>query len=190
MFKMKKMYFIGLLFLTLSCKNATDKLAGLTKSNDPIDIMFNDLMQPEAGGMFRGLDFDMDIVTVEKVELARKTSTKNNSEKEGELFITTDLGKEVLDFADLKYNFDDKGLYVLSAEGYITTEEKSKAFYKKLSDYYTTKHGAGKLAADGYMDFEGKTDKMSYQVSLKEINYPPTETEKGSYGFSIIYSIL
>ncbi|MCD8528791.1 MAG: hypothetical protein LRY27_02175 [Chitinophagales bacterium] len=82
-------------------------------------VEFNDLMEISAEGVFRGASFDMPKDEVLKLEAARtKTVDIFEDESETELIITTDMGPEAADFADVTYSFDNKGLYKIDVETY------------------------------------------------------------------------
>lgn len=170
--------------------NTTTKVVENTEPKSRFEIMYDDFMLLETGKMFRGVDFNMTMSEVRKIERARPTARENSSEKMDELFFEVDLSKEILDFADVKYSFAADGLYFISAEAYFTNEKKSEAFYKQLKAHYTSKYGEGELADDGYLEFNYTEDKKNVLLAIKDINYPPTATDPGSYGFFLVYSLL
>lgn len=157
---------------------------------DPFLILYNDLMLPGSGKLFRGVDFDMSRSEIKKIELARVSCVETDSEKDNQLIITTDMGSETLDFADIKYTFDEKGMYYIEVETYAITKEKSSYVYNKIKDFYTSSLGEGTLAEDDYLEFSSSNKRYKYQVAIKEINLEATETDDATYGMFILISML
>lgn len=185
-------------FLSISLASCTDTQSNsstVAEKNtaevtaDPFLEMYTDLMIPGSGLLFRGVDFDMSRTEVRKVEMNRSECSETDSEKENQLIITTDLGPETLDFADVKYTFDEKGLYFIEVETYAITEAKSNYLYNKVKDYYTASLGEGDFAEDGYLEFKGSNKNYSYQVAIKKIDLAATETEEASYGMFLLFSM-
>ncbi len=186
-------------FALYSC-NTSESKAGINTQpktstteeivKDPFLILYNDLMLPGSGKLFRGVDFDMSRSDIKKIELARTACTETDSEKENQLIITTDMGSETLDFADIKYTFDEKGMYYIEVETYAITSEKSSYVYNKIKDYYSSSLGEGTLAEDGYLEFSSSNKNYKYQVAIKEINLDATETEEATYGMYLLISML
>ena len=108
---------------------------------------YNDLMLPSTSGVFRGISFDMSKDEVLDIETARSTVDIYQDETEDEVIVTTDMGKEILDFGDITYKFDEQGLYGIKVETYA-------------------------IAEDGYYEFTA-TDKVSgndYSIDIKNID--------------------
>lgn len=158
-------------------------------SSDPYIDMFSDFMKFNPEYIFREVNFDMSEDEVRKTERSYKTSSENSSEKENELFFEVDLSSDLLDFADIRYSFDEKGLYFINVESYITTEEKSKSMNHNLETYLTNSYGKADIAEDGFQEFAATHKGLKVQIAYKEVNLPPTATEKGSYGFYLFYSL-
>ena len=160
---------IALSISLISCTNAQSNIASLgtdnktTVSDEPFLKMYTDLMIPNSGLLFRGVDFDMSRAEIRKIEIDRATCSETDSEKENQLIITTDLGPELLDFADVKYTFDEKGMYFIEVETYAITKEKASYLYNKVKDYYASSLGESAIAEDGYLEFKGTNKKYNYQ---------------------------
>lgn len=190
--------YLGLLVVLffVSCTNEAVKETtskNTTETSEPksnFEIMFDDFMLLDEAKMFRGIDFNMTISEVRKIERSRATTQENSSEKMDELFFEVDLSKEILDFANLKYSFAAKGLYFISAEAYFTNEKKSQSFYNRLETYFKTKYGAGEIADDGYLEFSVTEKKKNILIAIKEVNFPATAADKGSFGFFLVYSLM
>ena len=191
---MKKTALIFLsLLLIFGCKDSEEKkskaaIASLD-NEDPYLKMFTEFMMIDGKSVFRGVNFDMTEDEVRKVEHSYATSRENSSEKMQELFFEVDLTSELLDFADVRYSFDEKGLYFINVESYLTSPEKSKSFYKNLESYFTKAFGEGVFADDGFLEFETTKNGQKIQAAIKEVNIAPTEKDKGSYGFYLLYSL-
>ncbi|MCD8528892.1 MAG: hypothetical protein LRY27_02745 [Chitinophagales bacterium] len=140
------------------------------EEEDPT-ILFNDLVEPDAGGIFRGVSFDWTKEQVKTLELKRSTTDIYTDELDEELVVTTDMGAEAMNFADVSYFFDDKGLYSIEAETYSVTQEITDDVYAKVKDYYTNKLGAGTLAEDGYLEFKGSYKSYKYTVAMQKLDY-------------------
>lgn len=184
-----------------SCNNSGSNLK-LSKENlnnskkstqeiikEPFLILYEDLILPGSGGLFRGVGFDMSMKEVKKIEIERAKCSETDTEKDNQLIITTDLGLETLDFADIKYTFDKDGLFYIEAESYSITKEKSDFIFNKVKNFYTSSLGEGKIADDGYLEFFGATKKHKYQVALKKIILTEEEEGNESFGMYLLFSI-
>lgn len=192
----KSLLFVLFLAVSLvSCSETQSVDAPLNNENDtvvsaePFLEMYNDLMIPGSGLLFRGVDFDMSRTEIRKIEMSRSECSETESEKENQLIITTDLGSETLDFADIKYTFDEKGVYYIEAETYAITKEKADYLFNEVKYFYSSSLGEGVLAEDGYLEFKGSNKRYKYQVAMKEIVLEATETEQASYGMYLLFSM-
>ena len=191
---MKKISFLFLcVFLIFGCKDSDSKKSAAAvaalDSEDPYLKMFTEFMMIDGKSVFRGVNFDMTEDEVKKIEHSYETSRENSSEKMQELFFEVDLSEELLDFADIRYSFDEKGLFFINVESYLTSPEKSKSFYKNLESYFNSAYGKGEYADDGFLEFETTKNGKKIQAAIKEVNIAPTEKDKGSYGFYLLYSL-
>jgi hypothetical protein len=117
---MKKVIIIACsLFLSLQGFAQRD---GINREGEvKVEDLFNDLIEPlNTQGVFRGVWFDMSKTAVKDVETDKTTTSVYRDEEQTELVITTDMGDNILDFADITYTFDDKGLYHIGVETYAT----------------------------------------------------------------------
>lgn len=133
---------------------------------------YNDLMLPTSSGVFRGVSFDMSKSKVSDIETARSTVDIYQDETESELIVTTDMGKEILDFADITYKFDEQGLYSIKVETYAVSFEGATEDFNMIIDHYTEKFGEPTIAEDGYYEFSA-TDEVSgndYSIAIKNID--------------------
>lgn len=152
-------------------------------TNNPL---YNDLMLPTTGGVFRGIHFDMFKDEVYDVETARSTVDVYKDETDEELIITTDMGKEILDFGDVTYRFDEQGLYSIKVETYAVTFEGATKVFDMIIEHYTEEYGAPTIAEDGYSEFDA-TDKISghdYTIAVKNID----DVEE-SYGMYMYFDL-
>lgn len=143
--------------------------------------LFNDLMMPTAGGMFRGVEFDMSREKVYNLETSRSTISVYKDETDEELVLTTDMGKEVLDFADITYRFDEQGLYGIQVETYSTTFEKSAEVFDMIVEQYTREFGEPTIAEDGYTEFDAYSEKSGYDYKISIKNLEDYEDSFGMY---------
>ncbi len=133
---------------------------------------YNDLMLPSTSGVFRGISFDMSKDEVLDIETARSTVDIYQDETEDEVIVTTDMGKEILDFGDITYKFDEQGLYGIKVETYAVTLEGATEDFNMIIEHYTEKFGEPTIAEDGYYEFTA-TDKVSgndYSIAIKNID--------------------
>lgn len=133
---------------------------------------YNDLMLPTTSGVFRGVSFDMSKSKVTNMETSRSTVDIYQDETEDELIVTTDMGKEILDFADITYKFDEQGLYSIKVESYAVTFEGATEDFNMIIEHYTEKFGEPSIAEDGYYEFSA-TDNVSgndYSIAIKNID--------------------
>lgn len=166
--------FIALLGLSLSFaqRAGTDRDGGVD-----VDELYGDLMEISSGGVFRGVSFDMSKSKVLDVENARSTTSVYRDEG-NELVITTDMGPEILNFADVTYTFDSKGLYHIKVESYAIEKASADEVFNKVKSYFTNKLGSPKLADDDYYEFYGKNGKYDYTVAIYNLDY---EESPGMY---------
>lgn len=178
---MKKfsLLFIALLGLSLTF----GQRAGLERDGDVnVDELYNDLMELSSGGIFRGASFDMSKDKVKGIENARSTTSVYRDEG-NELVITTDMGPEILNFADVTYTFDSKGLYHIKVESYSMEKAEADEVYNKVKSHFTSKLGSPTLADDGYYEFYGKSGKYNYTVAIYNLDY---EESPGMYMYMYI----
>ncbi|MEZ4979382.1 MAG: hypothetical protein R2772_08790 [Chitinophagales bacterium] len=173
-----KNIFLSLMLLFVFT-SAYAQRAGLDRGGAvSVEPLFQDLMQPDAGGVFRGVYFDWSKSKVKDFELTRSTSSLYKEDVETELVITTDMGADIMNFADITYTFDEKGLYHIKVESYATSKQAADDVYNKVVAFFTKKLGAGVLADDGYLEFKGKSGSYNYVVALENIEY---EDSPGMY---------
>lgn len=171
---MKK--FIPLLIITIglfSC-NTTTK-----------NVLYEDLMLPETEGVFRGIEFDMSKEQVTKIETSRETVDIFDDQSEGSLIITTDMGPETLNFADITYDFDEKGLYAISVETYAKTPEEATEVFDLVIKEYSSKYGAPTIAEDGFSEFKAENANSKFNIAVKNI----TDLED-SFGMYMYFDIV
>lgn len=148
--------------------------------------LYNDLMLPSTEGVFRGTHFDMSRDEVYDMETVRSTVDVYKDEIEEELIVTTDMGKEILDFGDITYRFDEQGLYSIKVETYAVSLEGATEVFDMIVEHYTEEYGEPTVAEDGYTEFEA-TDKSSgldYSIALKNID----DVEE-SYGMYMYFDL-
>lgn len=185
-------YLLFLAALFTACQNTTST----DEPNEEVEVdvveeentrstttnpLFNDLMMPTAGGMFRGVEFDMSREKVYKLETSRSTITVFQDETDEELVLTTDMGKEVLDFADITYRFDEQGLYGIQVETYVTSLEKSTEVFDMIVAQYTEEFGEPTIAEDGYTEFDAYSEKSGYDYKISIKNLEDYEDSFGMY---------
>ena len=178
---MKKIFFLA--FVLLVSVKIQAQRSGLDRNgNFNIQPLIDDLFMNDKASLYRGVEFDMTKAEVKKLELARNTTSLYN--EDSTLVITTDLGEEILDFADISYSFDDEGLYHIGVEGYITTKEKANELYDKIESYLTNKYGEGEIADDGFYEIQVEGKKYDFIIAMLNI----TGVED-SYGFYLYFYI-
>lgn len=135
--------------------------------------MFVELVMPEEGGIFRGAKFDDWYEDVYDMEDGYSTS-EVYEENDDELIITTDMGEEILDFADVTYYFDESGLYEIYADIYSNSEVREERVYNDLVKHYEDAFGVeGELAEDGFIEFVNTDPESEYEymVAFQRLDY-------------------
>lgn len=195
---MNKILLILCLTLLISCDTNETKTVEPSTSDienlgidkdDPYFKMFTNFMLFDKTHLFRGVNLNMTEKEVRQIESGYPVSSEMRTEKANEIYFEVNLSNEPLDFVDLRYNFNEGKLVFISAEGYCSNEKKSKSFYKNLETYYTNTIGKGEYADDGYLEFKTKNGDQNVMVAIKEVNFPPAGSDKGSYGFFLLYSL-
>lgn len=161
-----KKTFLSLFLLFIAINLCAQKNKEGKKSKEKASVLYYDLMELESGGVFRGINFDWSKRKVLAVEEARSTTSVYKDEEPGELIITTDMGVEILNFADVSYFFDEQGLYYIDVETYCTTQKANKKIYKLIVAHYTKQFGKGELAEDGYLEFHASVNGLDYLVGV------------------------
>lgn len=134
------------------------------------NALYEDLMLPKTEGIFRGVNFNMSKDEVKKIETARETVTVFEDESGDKFIVTSDMGPETLNFADITYNFDDQGLYGISVETYAKTIEEGTAVFDLIIAEYTAKYGAPTVAEDGFSEFSGESNGNKFDIAVKNID--------------------
>ena len=134
------------------------------------NALYEDLMLPKTEGVFRGINFNMTKSEVKEIETARKTITIFEDESDDKFVVTTDMGPETLNFADITYNFDDQGLYGISVESYAKSLEEATEVFNMIAAEYTAKYGAPTIAEDGFSEFEGELNGIKFDIAIKNID--------------------
>jgi hypothetical protein len=169
------------LLLALFIVSAFAQREGVDRNgNVKVEDLYNELMEIGSGGVFRGASFDMTKAQVLKLETDRATTSVYRDETPEELVITTDMGSDILNFGDITYTFDEKGLYHIKVETFATTNEANKKVYEKIVAFYTSKFGQGVVAEDGYLEFTAKGKSQPYVIALDALD---SETSPGIYMF-------
>lgn len=153
----------------------------VTETEKP-EKLFEDLFLPKSGGVFRGVNFNDSRETIETIEKSRSIVTVLDDQKEGEITFTTDMGIETLNFADITYLIDEKGMFGIDVETFIQDKEMANGVYDLSIKYLTKKFGAGEIAIDGYTEF--KDSKNNILFAIKDIS------EADDYGMKIHIDIL
>lgn len=153
-------------------------------TNNPL---YNDLMLPTSGGVFRGVYFDMSRDAVYDLETSRSTVDVYQDEIPEELIVTTDMGKEILDFGDITYRFDEQGLYGIKVETYNITLEGATGVYDMIIETYTEAYGEPTIAEDGFAEFTAVDAETDYEYSIAVKNIDDVED---SYGLYMYFDLL
>lgn len=180
---MRKILYLTIFILSLSSFKLNNNF---NNKYEPFEKLFLDFIMPSSDNVFRGIAFDMSREEVKAIELARNTTALRKSEKVDELIIECNMGSEVLDFVDITYYIDNEGVYALDAETYVITPQKSTYVFNKVKEFYSAKLGKYTLADDGYYDFKGFANDYKYKLSIKQVDFPPTGEEEGSYGMYLL----
>jgi hypothetical protein len=136
-----------------------------------VDDQFNQLMELSSGGIFRGASFDMAKSDVLDIENSRITTSVYKDEEDTELVITTDMGADIMNFADVTYTFDEQGLYHIGVESYAVSKSSADRVFDMVKSYYTNKLGTPTLAEDGFYEFYGKYSGYDYVIAIYNLEY-------------------
>jgi hypothetical protein len=136
-----------------------------------VDDQFNQLMELSSGGIFRGASFDMAKSDVLDIENSRNTTSVYKDEEDTELVITTDMGADIMNFADVTYTFDEQGLYHIGVESYAVSKSSADRVFDMVKSYYTNKLGTPTLAEDGFYEFYGKYSGYDYVIAIYNLEY-------------------
>jgi hypothetical protein len=154
---MKKLFiFLFPLLFIAACNNQPSETTTDLVDEEAIElpiILFNDLFLPAQGGFIRGVDFGMDRAAILAIEEKIEKSVVFKDEDDVELVITTDMGRDVMNFGDITYLFEDGELYAIIIETYLISPETSEGVFQHVIDYLNTKYGEGMVAEDGFVDY-------------------------------------
>lgn len=147
--------------------------------------LYEDLILPDTKGAFRGVEFNMSQAEVVEIEKERKTVKIYDDESKDKFVITSQMGPETLNFADITYDFDDKGLYGISVETYAKSLEEATEVFDLIVAKYTKIYGAPNQAEDGFVEFAAESDGKKFDIAVKNI----TDLEN-SFGMYMYYDIV
>ncbi|MEZ4929125.1 MAG: hypothetical protein R2777_03840, partial [Chitinophagales bacterium] len=119
---------------------------------------------------FRGIEFDMSKDEVKKIETSRGNVTIYRDETPEELIVTTDMGRNKSNFADITYSFDGQGLYSVTVESYTDTKENALEVFNEVKKYFTNKYGAPYEAEDGFSEYTIDGANKKYMIAVKNID--------------------
>lgn len=172
---------IPALFLFFACGNSNPVTEPMEELSEGYSVLFTDLFQLQDGGIFRGVEWDMTKEQVLNVESKRATSSVLENEDD-KVIITSDMGEEVLNFADITYAFDEKGLYNIGVETFAVDKETSNMVYEEVIKHLNEKYGQSEVASDGFTEFKDSSKKLLIAVSKIEL--------EDSFGMYIYFEYL
>ncbi len=105
------------------------------------------------------------------IENSRNTTSVYKDEEDTELVITTDMGADIMNFADVTYSFDEQGLYHIGVESYAVSKSSADSVFDMVKSYYTNKLGTPTLAEDGFYEFYGKYSGYDYVIAIYNLEY-------------------
>lgn len=160
---------IPALFVFFACGNSNSVKEPIAELPESYSVLFTDLFQVEDGGIFRGVEWDMTKEQVLKIESKRSTSTVLENEEDKKLVITSDMGKDVLNFADITYAFDEKGLYNIGVETFAVDAATADMVHEEVLKFLNEKYGQSEVASDGFIEYKDKAKKLLIAVSKIEL---------------------
>jgi len=180
---MKRIFFLVVVAsFMFSCSPSAKEDAVVGEAVEPTsNLLYNDLMLPNTSGVFRGVSFDMSKAAVFDIETSRSSVDVFQDETSEELIVTTDMGKEILDFADITYRFDEQGLYSIKVETYAVSLAGATEVFKMIIDKYTKDFGAPTIAEDGFYEFSALDEKSGNEYSIAVKNIDDVEESFGMY---------
>lgn len=193
--KIIHLIFLGafLFACTSETTNSTDETTDTATTEDVVvedtndersttnNALYNDLMLPTTGGVFRGIHFDMTRSQVYDIETSRSTIDVYKDETDEELVVTTDMGKEILNFGDITYRFDEQGLYAIKVETYATTLEVATEVFDMIVEEYNSRYGEATIAEDGYSEWTATDSETGYDYAIAVKNIDDIDDSFGMY---------
>lgn len=134
------------------------------------DLQLRTIFQPEKQGIFRGVVFNLRMDLVMKHE----AETQIYAEDSGYVAYTIFLSDDESEFADIYYDFDEKGLFSITIETYLDSSATAGNLFEATGRFLTNKYGAGVLLEDGYTVWKA-TDPatgLNYEIAIIDISAP------------------
>jgi hypothetical protein len=195
---MKRIFFLAVAgALSLTCESSSSETAVsedsalIAPNNDEKSStnkqLYNDLMLPKTIGIFRGTSFGMTKASVLDIETSRSKVAVFKDENIEELIVTTDMGKVVLDFADITYRFDEKGLVSMKVKSYAVNLADATAVFNMIVEKYTKAFGEPSMVEDGFYEFSATNERSgnAYSIAIKNID----DVEE-RFGMYIYFALL
>jgi hypothetical protein len=140
-------------------------------SNLSATEMVDRIVEWEKGRVFRGISFNASYESV-----FGKEEDQSLYEEEAPLYFTisVDLDYNLIEFADITYDFDEKGLFYITVEGYMGTVERTESMVDIMSKEYTKRFGEPALADDGFLVWQGfdRSSGYNYEVAILDFSTP------------------
>lgn len=153
---------VVVVFLSLLCGNTA--FAQLDDGPSPSE-MVEMIMGSSNRKVSRGLHFNMPFEQVKEAE-----SGLELYEQAEPFFFTVslDVYEKYLEFVDITYDFDEKGLYYITMEGYLATMERTEKLVDEFRHRFTKRYGKSKMAEDGFEVWQGldKVSNFYYEVAI------------------------
>lgn len=153
-----------LLFLTLFLCANSQPVQNMPSSQNT----FNQIFQPNKGGVFRGIYFNLNKDQIK----AHEFETHIYAEDTNFVVYTVYLNSKESEFADIYYDFDEKGLYSINIETYLEQDTSADNLFKAASRFFTTRYGAGATMTDGYTVWKtvDNASGMNYEIAIINVS--------------------
>ena len=154
---------VGLLVVGIAMKKPTDEDRSI---NFP-EKQVSEILSPDKGGIIRGFNFNMtkeDIAHLEK-------STKEYTNHKRYMSYTVRLSSADFEFADIYYEFDKEGLFMITVETFQKDERSASKLYGAIKRHFDGIIGHSYMSDDGYLvwtDTDSKTG-VQYEVAMLDI---------------------
>ena len=132
-------------------------------------LQLRTIFQPDKQGVIRGTIFNLSMKQIQEHERASQIY----SEDSNYIAYTVFLNQEKSEFADIYYDFDEKGLYSITVETFLDNSTTADDLFNATLNYFTDKFGAGIPLEDGYTAWKATAPNGSnYEIAIINISAP------------------
>jgi hypothetical protein len=85
--------------------------------------------------------------------------------------VSLDIYEDYLEFVDITYDFDEKGLYYISMEGYMATIERAGNLVDEFRHRFSQRFGKSNMAEDGFEVWQGLDKESNFYFEVAILNF-------------------